>query len=208
MLISVRFKRCISYHYTIRKFHTLLGILPDLGPARYQRMLIGWSASPVMWPPYINAILSSTLDRSKYLAIMDDLLFHSSNMVIWNALKTFWKLCLRMVWKYHPRNANSSELSYKKWETLLLSKTKRVCVKPLKISWEAKQKLSYQREQKIVNHLSKFCPNLQKLPQPIYDLTRNGRPFIWTKIHQDAFEEIKKRWLKPPILHVPDHTGR
>ena len=33
----------------------------------------------------------------------------------------------------------------------------------------------------MVNFLGMFCPELQKLPKPIYDLTRKGRPFIWGK---------------------------
>ena len=45
-----------------------------------------------------------------------------------------------------------------------------------------------------------FCPELQKLLKPIYDLTRKGRPFIWGKEQQDSFEEIKHRLIKPPVL--------
>ena len=43
----------------------------------------------------------------------------------------------------------------------------------------------------LVNFLSMFCPELQKLLRPIYDLTRKGRPFIWGEEQQEAFEEIK-----------------
>ena len=53
-----------------------------------------------------------------------------------------------------------------------------------------------------------FCPELQKLLKPIYDLTRNGRPFYWGKEQQDSFEEIKCRLMKPPVLHMPNKTGR
>ena len=52
----------------------------------------------------------------------------------------------------------------------------------------------------MVNFLSMFCPDLQKLLKPIYDLTRKGRPFIWGKKQQDFFEEIKHRLIKPPGL--------
>ena len=45
-----------------------------------------------------------------------------------------------------------------------------------------------------------FCPELQKLLKPIYDLTRKGRPFIWGKEQQDSFEEIKCRLIKNPCL--------
>ena len=60
----------------------------------------------------------------------------------------------------------------------------------------------------MVNFLSVFCPELQKLLKPIYDLTRNGRSFIWGKEQQDSFEEIKCRLIKPPVLHIPNTTGR
>ena len=60
----------------------------------------------------------------------------------------------------------------------------------------------------MINFLSMFCPELQKLLKPIYDLTRKGRPFVWGKEHQDSFEEIKCRLTKPPVLHMPNKTGR
>ena len=60
----------------------------------------------------------------------------------------------------------------------------------------------------VVNYLSIFCPNLQKLLKPIYDLTRKGIPFQWTTEYQQEFEEIKVRLLKPPLLHLPDIRGR
>ena len=60
----------------------------------------------------------------------------------------------------------------------------------------------------MVNFFSMFCPDLQKLLKPIYDLTRKERPFIWGKEQQDSFEEIKCRLIKPLVLHMPDKTGR
>ena len=56
--------------------------------------------------------------------------------------------------------------------------------------------------------MSIFCPELQKLPKPIYDLTRKGRHFIWGEEQQTTFEEIKGRLQKPPILRMPDRKGR
>ena len=57
----------------------------------------------------------------------------------------------------------------------------------------------------IFNNVSLFCPHLQSLLAPIYDLTRKGRPFVWTKIHQKNFEEIKKQMVSLPGLTL--HTG-
>ena len=60
----------------------------------------------------------------------------------------------------------------------------------------------------MVYYLSMFCPELQKLLKPIYDLTRKGRPFIWRKEQQDSFEDIKCRLIKPPVLHMSNTTVR
>ena len=51
-----------------------------------------------------------------------------------------------------------------------------------------------------------FCLELQKLLKPIYNLTRKGRQFIWGKEQQEAFEEIKRRLVKAPVLHMPNHA--
>ena len=60
----------------------------------------------------------------------------------------------------------------------------------------------------MVNFLSIFCPAIQKLLKPMYDLTRKGRQFICGKEQHMAFEEIKHRLVKLPILHLPDNKGR
>ena len=66
--------------------------------------------------------------------------------------------------------------------------------------------------------LSKFCrygdfftiffPKLQKLLKPIYDLTKKGREFLWEEEQQKAFDEIKCRLQRPPVLHLPDRHGQ
>ena len=60
----------------------------------------------------------------------------------------------------------------------------------------------------MVNFLSMFCPELQKLLKPIYHLTRKARQFIWEKEQQNAFEEIMCRLIKPPVSHMPNSTDR
>ena len=60
----------------------------------------------------------------------------------------------------------------------------------------------------MVNFLSMFYRELQKLLKPIYDLTRKGRPFNWVKEQEDSFKEIKYRLIKPPVLHMPNTTSR
>ena len=59
----------------------------------------------------------------------------------------------------------------------------------------------------MVNFLSMFCPELQKLLKPMYDSTRKGRLFIWEEEQQEALEEIKRRLVKAPVLHMPNCEG-
>ena len=60
----------------------------------------------------------------------------------------------------------------------------------------------------MVNFVSIFCPEIQKLLKPIYDLTRKGRQFVWGDEQQAAFVEIKGRLKTPPVLHLSDKKGR
>ena len=53
-----------------------------------------------------------------------------------------------------------------------------------------------------------FCPELQKLLKPMYDLTGKDRQFIWGEEQQAAFKKMKHRLIRPPVLHVPNSTGR
>ena len=94
-------------------------------------------------------------------------------------------------------------------------KDRRVCVKPFRSQLDAIQKLKPPITPKncrsfasMVNFVSKFCPELQKLLKPIYDLTRKGRPSTWGHEQQKAFEEINSRLQEPPVLSMPDRKGR
>ena len=49
---------------------------------------------------------------------------------------------------------------------------------------------------------------ITKIIKPIYDLTRKVRQLIWGEEQQIAFEEIKYRLLRMPVLHLHNSTGR
>ena len=60
----------------------------------------------------------------------------------------------------------------------------------------------------MVNFVTIFCPELQRLLKPIYDHTGKGRQFIWGEEQQKAFDEIKQRLQRPPVLHLPNRHGQ
>ena len=93
-------------------------------------------------------------------------------------------------------------------------KENRVCVKLFRSRLEAIQKLKPPTTVKgcrvftgMVNFFIIFCPEPQKLSNPIYNLIWKGRQFIWVEEQQLTFEEIKYRLMKPPVLCLPDNKG-
>ena len=62
---------------------------------------------------------------------------------------------------------------------MIFIRNKRVCVRPLRSQIEAIQKLKPPTTIKgMVHFVSIFCPELQNLLKPIYDLTRKGKQFL------------------------------
>ena len=85
-----------------------------------------------------------------------------------------------------------------------------MCVKPLRSRIETIQQVKPQTNVKgcrsfvrMVNFVSIFCSELQKLLKLIYELTKKGRHFIWGKEQQEAFDKIKARLQEPPVLSMP-----
>ena len=194
------------------------GILPYFGSASYlyHRMPMGLNISPAVWQSYINAILSCLSSRKYCEAIMDDLLLFTPNkqMHFEKLIDLLRALCKNGL-KISPKKCQlfKTELQYMGNTTFI--KDKRVCVKPLQSRLEAIQKLKPPTSQKgcqsftgIVNFVSIFCPELQKLLKPIYELIKKGGPFVWGDEQQKAFEEIKTRLLNPLVLSMPDKGGR
>ena len=194
------------------------GILPYFGSASYlyQGMPMGLYVSPSIWQSHINTILNCLENRKYCETIMDDLLlFTPSKQMHMRKLEDLLKALLKNGLKISPRKCQLFKTELQYMGNTIFIQGKRVCVKPLHSRLEAIQKLEPPKTVKgcrsfagMVNFLSIFCQDLQKLLKPIYDLTRKGKPFIWQQEQQTAFEEIKSRLQKPPILHLPDEKGR
>ena len=147
----------------------------------------------------MDNLLLLTPSKSSHIAKLEDLL----KALLKNDMKISRKKCKLL----------RTNLHYMGNEIFI--KDKRVCVKPLRNRSEATQKLQPSTTVigcrsfvGMVNFVSMFCPDLQKLLKPIYELTRNHKPFVWGKDQQHSFEEIKHRLIKPPLLHMPNTTDR
>ena len=165
---------------------------------------------------YINAILDCLQSKNFCKAIMDNLiLFTPSKESHMNKLEDILKALLKNGLKILPKKCQLFRTSLQYMGNEMFIENKKVCVKPLRSRLEAIQNLQPPKTLKgcrsfagVVNFLSMFCPELQRLLKPIYDLTRKGSPFHWGKEQQDSFTEIKCRLVRPPVLHIPYKSGR
>ena len=147
---------------------------------------------------------------------MDDLLlFTPSKRAHMDKLEDLLKVLRKNGLKISPKKCQLFKTELQYMGNTIFIKERIVCIKPLHSQLEVIQKIRNPATAKqcksfagMVNFVSIFCPDLQKLLIPIYDLMRKGRQFVWGKEQQDAFEEIKHRLQKPPVLYMPDKIGR
>ena len=86
----------------------------------------------------------------------------------------------------------------------------KVCYTPLKDKCDAIRNLESPKTLGktrafcgMVNFLSSFLPNLQRLLIPIYNLQKKAKKFKWMDEAEKAFNEIKKLLVSPPVLKAP-----
>ena len=142
---------------------------------------------------------------------MDDLLLCTpSKQSHMTKLEDLLKALLKNSLKISPKKCQLCRKELQYMSNTIFFQEKRVCVRPLQNRLDAIQRLKPPTTVKgcrtfagMVNFLSIFWPDLQKLFKPIYNLTRKDREFIWGQEQQSAFDEIKNRLQKPPVLHIP-----
>ena len=193
------------------------GILPYFGSAhyRYEVLPMGLSISPQVWITYIENLLEGIPNRQSYIAIMDDLMLHglkSDHKVL------FEQLLVALIshgLKLSPRKCQLFMKHLVYLGNVFHIENGVITITPTKSRIEAIQKLPPPTTVKgcksfcgVVNYLSLFCKDLQKILKPIYELTRKTMPLHWSETHQAAFEQIKELLIKPPILHLPRPGGR
>ena len=147
---------------------------------------------------------------------MDDLLlFTPTKESNFEKLKDLLKALCKNGLKISPKKCLLFKPELQDMGNTIFIENSRVHVKPLRSRLEAIQNLKPPTTAKgcrsfagMVNCVSIFCPELQKLLKPIYDLTKKGRYFIWGAEQQTVFNQIKSRLQKPPVWSMPDRKDR
>ena len=193
------------------------GILPYFGSPiyRYEVLPMGIACAPQIWMDYITLIMAELEQKNKYIAIMDDLLLHSTKVAHWKLLEQLFQSMCKKGLKLSPKKCQlfRTKLTYMGNEFVINKRT--MTITPLRSRTEAISKIPIPKTARqcksfcgVVNYLSLFCPDLQTLLKPIVELTRKGRPFVWGQEQERAFKEVKLRLTNPPVLHLPKAEGR
>ena len=193
------------------------GIVPYFGAPcyRYERMPMGLSISPAMWIEYLNVLLNNIKNRECYIAIMDDLLAFGKKAKHFDLIADLLTQTAKHGLKISPRKCQFfvTEMVYMGNQFTISSG--RMTLTPLKSRCDAIRSLPSPKTVKecksfcgMVNYLSLFCPKLQEVLSPIYDLTRKGKVFKWTELQEDAFNTVKDMLCQPPVLSLPAPHGR
>ena len=193
----------------------MCGILPHFGSPIYRHEVLpmGIACAPQIWMDYITLIMAELEQKNKYIAIMDDLLLHSTKAAHWKLLEQLFQFICKNGLKLSPTKCQlfGTKLTYMGSEFVINKRT--MIIAPLRSRTEAISKIPTPQTAKqcksfcgVVNYLSLFCPDLQTLLKPIVELTRKGRPFVWGQEQEKAFKEVKL--TSPPVLHLPKAEGR
>ena len=176
---------------------------------------MGLSISPQVWITYKENLLEGVPNKQSYIAIMDDLLLHGLKA---DHMKHFEHLLKALISHGLKRSPRKCQLFMKHLVYLgnvFHIENGVITIAPMESRLEAIQKLPPPTTVKasksfcgVVNYLSLFCKDLQKILKPIYELTRKEMPFHWSEAHQKAFVDIKEMLMKPHILLLPRPTGR
>ena len=163
-----------AYH-SIRineKSKEFCGILPYFGSQhyRYEVLPMGLGTSPAIWMTYVNFLLDSMTDRDKIIAIMDNLLLHSTRATHMSLLVNLFETMIKNGLKLSPKKSQLfvKELVY--LGTLFTVKPHGLIITPLLTRVDAIKNIPTPTTPKgcksfcgVVNYLVIFCPELQKL---------------------------------------------
>ena len=193
------------------------GITPYYGSDTYlyQRLPMGLKVSPAIWQAFINKVLGLIPNRQRHIAIMDDCLVHSKFRDHVTDLRNLFQSLLDHGLKISPKKCQFFRTSLVYMGFKFLIENGRPSFTRMKDKCDAIRWLERPKTIKdcrkfcgMVNFLATFLKHLQRHLVPIYNLTRKNTPFKWTDECEKSFRNIKTMLINPPILRMPDTTGK
>ena len=179
-------------------------------------MGLGMSVSPQIWQQFVDLVFQDDLIKRKqnFDVIMDDTFIHSTAEEHMDDLMDLFKVLRKYGLKLSPHKCQffKKKIVYVGLEFQIQGD--KVCYTPLKDKCDAIRKLESPKTLRqtraffgMVNFLSSFLPNLQRLLILIYDLQKKAKKFKWMDEAGKAFNEMKKLLVSLPVLKAPTPDG-
>lgn len=173
-------------------------------------MFFGMCNSPTTFQAMMNDILSDFLTKGWVVVYMDDILIFSKDQ------QEHQDRTRRLVQRLKDNDL------YAKWEKScfdvreveflgLVIHPDEVAMDPAKLNrirdWpEPKTLKQVQSFLGFGNFYQKFIANYSSIARPLHRLTNKGVPFNWDTDCQTAFNTMKRKFIKAPVLLMPDST--
>ena len=58
----------------------------------------------------------------------------------------------------------------------------------------------------MIGYYRGFIPNSSRIASPLYKLLKKNAIFVWTEAQENAFQHLKSKLIKRPILQYPDFS--
>ena len=176
---------------------------------QFVRMPYGLKTAPQTFQRTINLVLSSVLGRHT-AAYLDDIVIFSNNMEehqkhLQETLTLLHQAGLRL-------NPEKCKIAVKEFKFLgFIVSAEGIRPDPDKVraiaDMEApKDVRAVRRFLGSVGFFRRHVPNFAGIAAPLTNLTRKDTPFVWTKTHQEAFEDLKMKLMSMPVLRNPDYS--
>ena len=177
-------------------------------------MGMGMSVSPQIWQHFVDLVLQDDLIKRKQNFVMDDTFIHLTAEEHTDDLMDLFKVLRKYGLKLSPHKCQFSKKKIVYMGLEFQIQGNKVCYTPLKDKYDAIRNLESPKTLRqtrafcgMVNFLSSFLPNLWRLLIPIYDLQKKAKKFKWMDEAENAFNEIKKLLVSPPVLKAPTPDG-
>ncbi|GFV28896.1 retrovirus-related Pol polyprotein from transposon 17.6 [Trichonephila clavipes] len=180
---------------------------PDGDKYEFNRLCFGLKNSPKAFQSIAQEVLGDLLHNGALVYIHDIILFTKTIDEHFELLGKVFERFERIHLKFNPSKCQFLTKSCKFLgfvvtpEGILIDKDKSVSINEFPVPTDQKQIKSFLG---CCNFYRRYIKNFAKRALPLTNLLRKDTPFEWTSETQEAFDDIKKATLNPPVLALPD----
>ncbi|GFX65780.1 retrovirus-related Pol polyprotein from transposon 17.6 [Trichonephila clavipes] len=194
----------IPLHFADR--HKTAFSTPDGDKYKFNRLCFGLKNSPKAFQSIAQEVLGDLLHNGALVYIDDVILFTKTIDEHFELLSKVFERFERIHLKFNPSKCQFLTKSCKFLgfvvtpEGILIDKDKSVSINEFPVPTDQKQIKSFLG---CCNFYRRYIKNFAKRALLLTNLLRKDTPFEWTSETQEAFDDIKKAILNPPVLALP-----